>query len=103
MIDFIVVVLPTPLRPSSVTTSPSRTSKSTPCRMCDSPYQAFRPPTLRSSAIGDPQVGLNDLRVLRHTRVVAFGEDLAALQDRDAVGKVRHHREVVLDHQHRSI
>jgi len=43
MIDFIVVVLPAPLRPSKVTTSPSRTSKSTPCRMWLSPYQAFRP------------------------------------------------------------
>ena len=42
MIDFSVVVLPTPLRPSSVTTSPGRTSKVTPCRMCDSPYQACR-------------------------------------------------------------
>ena len=30
MIAFSVVVLPAPLRPSSVTTSPGRTSKSTP-------------------------------------------------------------------------
>jgi hypothetical protein len=30
MIDFIVVVLPAPLRPSSVTTSPSGMSKSMP-------------------------------------------------------------------------
>ncbi len=43
MIDFIVVVLPAPLRPSSVTTSPSPTSKSTPCSTWLSPYQAFRP------------------------------------------------------------
>ena len=42
MIDFRVVVLPAPLRPSSVTTSPSCTSKLTPWRMCDSPYQACR-------------------------------------------------------------
>ena len=41
MIDLSVVVLPAPLRPSSVTTSPVATSKSMPCRMCDSPYQAF--------------------------------------------------------------
>ena len=40
MIAFSVVVLPAPLRPSKVTTSPSRTSRSTPCRMCDSLYQA---------------------------------------------------------------
>ena len=42
MIDFSVVVLPAPLRPSSVTTSPWCTSNDTPCRMCDSPYQACR-------------------------------------------------------------
>ena len=33
MIDFSVVVLPAPFRPSSVTTSPSRTSKVMPCRI----------------------------------------------------------------------
>ena len=81
MIDFSVVVLPAPLRPSSVTTSPSRTSKSTPCRMCDSPYQALRPlhreQAMRRQA-WPPQVRLDHLRVLRHRGVVALGEDLAA-------------------------
>ena len=48
MTDLSVVVLPAPLRPSSVTTSPARTSKSTPCRMWDSPYQACRSRTQRS-------------------------------------------------------
>ena len=46
MTDFRVVVLPAPLRPSSVTSSPRPISKPTPCRMCDSPYQACRPATL---------------------------------------------------------
>ena len=32
-----VVVRPAPLRPSSVTSSPRPTTRSTPCRMCDSP------------------------------------------------------------------
>ena len=36
-----VVVFPAPLRPRMVTSSPGRTARSTPCRMCDSPYQAF--------------------------------------------------------------
>ena len=40
MIDFSVVVLPAPLRPSSVTTSPAFTLKLMPWRMWDSPYQA---------------------------------------------------------------
>ena len=32
-----VVVFPTPLRPNSPVTPPSRTSNETPCKMCDSP------------------------------------------------------------------
>src|SRR3989449_8048627 len=104
MIAFMVVVLPAPLRPRSVTTSPSRTSNSMPCRMCDSPYQAFKPLTASSrSAMAGAQVGLDHLRIFRNAGVVAFGEDLAALQDRDPVGKRRHHREIVLDHQDRAV
>ena len=64
MIDFSVVVLPAPLRPSSVTTSPSKTSKVTPCRMWDSPYQAcssFDRQQRRAcpdSGMADPEIGL---------------------------------------------
>ncbi len=54
MIDFSVVVLPAPLRPSSVTTSPAATSKSTPCRTCDSPYQALSSRTASSGAPAAP-------------------------------------------------
>src|SRR5438874_885265 len=43
-----VVVLPAPLRPSRVATSPSSTAKSMPCRTCDSPYQACNPSTSSS-------------------------------------------------------
>ena len=71
IIDLRVVVLPAPLRPSKVTTSPRRTSKSTPCRMWDSPYQASRPETFSSvaaslavfdgasiaSLMADPEIG----------------------------------------------
>src|SRR3954469_13043725 len=104
MIDFIVVVLPTPLRPRSVTTSPRRTSRSTPCRMCDSPYQACSPLTDRSgsresvSGISVPQVSLHDDRIVRAGRVIAFGEYLASLQHGYVVTQVRHYRKVVLDH-----
>src|ERR1700704_4170404 len=104
MIDFSVVVLPAPLRPRSVTTSPRGTSNCMPCRMCDSPYQAFKPFTASStSAMAGSEVGLDHLRILRNGGVVAFGEDLAALQDRDSIGKRRHHREIVLDHQDRAV
>src|SRR5688500_10314250 len=101
--DLSVVVLPAPLRPSSVTTSPSRTSKSMPCRMCDSPYQALRPLTSRRLGMSRPEVRLHHARIPGYRVVVAFGEDLTPLQHRDGVGKVRDHRQVVLDHQHRAV
>ena len=50
-----------------------------------------------------PEVSFDDLRVLRDRGVVALGEDLAALQDRDGVGERGDHREVVLDHQHGAV
>src|SRR3954471_8513597 len=96
MIDFIVVVLPAPLRPSRVTTSPSRTSKSTPCRMWLSPYHAFRP---WISSIDSPQVGGDDFGILRHGGVVAFRQHLAAGQHGDPVAQAFHDGQVVLDHQ----
>src|SRR5438067_2974106 len=85
MIDFSVVVLPAPLRPSSVTTSPSATSNSMPCRMCDSPYQALSPFTSNSLGMAGPEIGLDHARVLGHGVIVALGEDLAPLQHGDAV------------------
>src|SRR5512139_1770175 len=93
MMDFIVVVLPAPLRPSRVTTSPSPTSKSTPCRMWLSPYQALRPATFSItpwgcfSAIAAPQIGRDHLGVARHGGVVALGENLAAGEHGDAVAQ----------------
>src|SRR5436190_3261065 len=103
MTDFSVVVLPAPLRPSSVTTSPSRTSKSMPCRMCDSPYQAFNPRTSSKLDMPGSEIRLDDTRILGHAAVVALGKDLAALQDSDPVGERGNHREVVLDHEHGAI
>src|SRR5436190_11637258 len=85
MIDFSVVVLPAPLRPRSVTTSPSRTSKSMPCRMWDSPYQALRPRTSSRLGMTGSEIGLDHAGVLGHGVVVALGQDLASLQHSDAV------------------
>src|SRR2546430_1421893 len=102
--DLSVVVLPAPFRPSSVTTSPVRTSRSTPWRMCDSPYQASRSRTVRSgSGIARPHVRLDHVGVLRDGGVVALGQDLAARQHGDRVGQVLHHLEVVLDHEHGTV
>src|SRR5712691_3551481 len=104
-----VVVLPAPLRPSRVTTSPSATVKSMPCRMCDSPYQALRPLTRSSSAeetgsgMAGPQIGFDDLGIAGDGGVVAFGENAPAGQHRDGLRQIRDHRKVVLDHQHRAV
>ena len=70
MIDFSVVVLPAPLRPSSVTTSPASTSKVTPCSTWDSPYQACSPSTASSGAtlglsMADPEIGFAHARIGR--------------------------------------
>src|SRR6516162_8151336 len=97
MTDLSVVVLPTPLRPSRVTSSPRPISKSTPCRMCDSPYQACRPCTLRSgSTMAGPDIGFDHLRVLRHDVVGSFGQHLAARQHGDGVAEIGDHGHVVL-------
>src|SRR5450755_2319004 len=116
MIDFSVVVLPAPLRPSSVTTSPAFTLKLTPWRMCDSPYQASRfstdricPPVAEVAAVSAiirsgmprPQIGFLDALVLGQLGVIAFREHLPTGEDGDDVGQVRHHVEIMLDHQDR--
>src|ERR1700730_16254194 len=106
-IAFKVGVWPAPLRPSKVTTSPSPTSKLMPCRICDSPYQAWRSRTrsisLRwpaASGMSGTHIGLAHLGVLRHFGVIPFGEHAAARQHGDDIGEIGDDREVVLDHQH---
>src|SRR5262249_44624186 len=106
MIDLSVVVLPAPLRPSKVTTSPGSTSKVTPCRMWDSPYHACRPSTASSGAaslMAGPHVGFAYLRVGRHRGVVAFGEHAPAREHGDGVREVGDHGKVMLDHEHGAI
>src|SRR5262249_28649769 len=107
MIDFRVVVLPAPLRPSRVTTSPSRTSKITPWRMWDSPYQACRSFTARSGVLGssmtNPHVSLTHFRIVRDCVVVAFCQDSSARQYGNVMGKIGHDGQIVLDHQNGAI
>src|SRR5579862_4539803 len=108
MMALSVVVLPTPLRPSSVTTSPGCTSKVTPCRMCDSPYQASSPCTASmacvegevGSSMAGSKIGLTHGGIGRYGLIIPFGEDLAAGEHGDAVAEICHHAEVMLDHQH---
>src|SRR5678816_2407802 len=116
MIDFSVVVLPAPLRPSSVTTSPCAISNATPCRMCDSPYHACRSRTSRSGVAADAAVALgialamsgahvrlDDGRIRRYRLVVALREHLATREDGDVIRQRRDDGQVVLDHQHRPV
>src|SRR5437764_5825287 len=114
MIDFSVVVLPAPLRPSSVTTSPAFTSKLIPCRMWDSPYHASRLRTWRmlppvadfagASAIAvsgmtGSQIGFLDAFVLGEFAVMALREHLPSRQHGDDVGEIGHHAQIMLDHE----
>src|SRR5262245_44621018 len=108
MIDFMVVVLPAPLRPSSVTTSPANTSNVAPCSTCDSPYQACSPSTASSGAapglsMAGPEIGFAHAGIGRDRCIVSFGQHPAAGEDGDAVGQVGNHAEIVLDHQHGAI
>src|SRR5262245_1081173 len=112
MMARMVLVLPAPLRPSSVTTSPACTSKVMPCRTWLSPYQpctsrtaswasAMAGPVARIRA--GPHVSLDDPRVPGHLRVGAFRQNLAPRQYGDAVGEIGYHGEIVLHHQHRPV
>src|ERR1041385_6476703 len=104
MMDFSVVVLPAPLRPSSVTTSPWCTSNDTPCKMCDSPYHACKSFTessgARRSGMTRPHVGFLHLGIVGNRRVIALRQHAAARQYGDAMAKVLDHAQVVLDHEH---
>src|SRR5579862_255982 len=102
MIDFSVVVLPTPLRPSSVTTSPARTSNVAPWRMCDSPYQACSSLTVSSadvSGMAGPKIGLAHRRIIRHRLVVTLGQNLSTAKHGNTVTQIGDHAEIVFDHQ----
>src|SRR5436305_14361926 len=92
MIDFMVVVLPAPLRPTSVTSSPLRTSRSTPCSTWDSPYHACSLATESSaSRMLGAQVRRDHGRMLRARLVGAFGKHLASPQNGDSRGAPRDH------------
>src|SRR5205807_278463 len=67
MIDLSVVVLPAPLRPKSVTTSPLATLNAAPWRICDSPYHALRSRTDSSEAPGAPSgmAGISPVKVAK--------------------------------------
>src|SRR5271170_4482239 len=95
---FSVVVLPAPLRPSKVATSPSVTEKLMPCSTCDSPYQASRSRISSrgrlaaiASGMSGSKISLAHFVVVRDLAIGAFGENLAARQHGDHVGEIGDH------------
>src|SRR5260370_6508769 len=109
MADSSVVVWPAPLRPSRVTSSPRPISKPTPCRICDSPYQACRPSTLskgtlgNASAMAGPDIGLDHGGIPRHPGVGPPGHNLAARQHRGGIREICDDGHFVLAPQPRAI
>src|ERR1700685_3108554 len=103
LIGLSVVVLPTPFGPTKVTTSPGRTSKSTPCRTCDSPYQACRSFTQSNAAfsgMAGPQISLAHGRIGRDRLVIALREHPAAGEHGDTVAQIGNAAPLVLNHEH---
>src|SRR6516165_3280488 len=103
MIDFKVVVLPAPLRPRSVTTSPESTSKVAPCSTWDSPYHASSPSIASSGegvglSMANTEIGFTNTGIGGHRLVIALGQYTTAREHCDAVREVCDDAEIVLDH-----
>src|SRR5262249_47306294 len=108
MTDFNVVVLPAPLRPSNVTTSPADTSNVAPWSTCDSPYQACSPSTASKGApfglsMPSSEVCLAYERVGGNRLVIAFGQHSAAREHRDLVERLGAPVEFFFNHHHRAV
>src|SRR6516165_2625087 len=102
MMDFRVVVLPAPLRPSSVTTSPANTSKLAPCSTWDSPYQACSPSTASNGATAalsmtNPEISFPHRGIIRNRPIIAFCQHAPAREHGDAMREIGDDAEVVLD------
>src|SRR5688572_12222880 len=90
------VVLPAPLRPSSMVRDLSGTEKSTPCRMWYCPMWVLTPCRLSMSA-RDAKVRFLHDRQGDHRGGLAVGNELALVKHDDAVGERTHHVHLVLD------
>src|SRR6185369_6417140 len=93
-----VVVLPMPLRPSSVAVSPGRIPKLTSESTWLAPYAVCRPLTSRSNFVSE--IGLPDFGVRADGGRGPGGDDAAVYEHRDAVGQPEHRVHVVLHQQH---
>src|SRR5439155_10949556 len=103
MIERTVVVLPMPLRPMSVTTSPGAMASEMPCSTWLKPYVVCTPSSSSRLAmrhrlfVGRTQIGLAHLGIGADRRR-HIGRDHAPIdQDSDPVGECEHRLHVVLD------
>src|SRR5437764_13961315 len=99
-----VVVLPTPLRPSSAAHSPIRSSRFTPCRMCSFPMWTWTSSSLSMAGFFHvvlvllaPEIGLAHALVGGDVGRSPGGKDRALRHDRDVIGNPEYHLHVVLD------
>src|SRR5437588_9034080 len=99
-----VVVLPTPLRPSTAAASPGLTSRLTPWRMCSLPIWTCTPSSLSMRRLLDvvlvlatTQVGLADALVGCNILRTAGCQDAALCHDGDVGCDPEHDLHVVLD------
>src|ERR1700691_792431 len=94
-----VVVLPAPLAPINVTSSPSLTSRETSCNAGTRPYETLIPSTW-SMLSSLPQIGRDDfgMRLYRSGRTV--GDDPPLIENDNRIGNSHHHLHVVLDEHH---
>src|SRR4051812_29244682 len=97
------VVLPAPLRPSSMVREFGATLKSTPCRMWYCPMCVWTAFSSSRSGTRDAEIGfLHDWHG-DHFGGHALGDELALMQHHDAVRERAHHIHLVLDEQHRLV
>src|SRR6266851_6413429 len=89
-----VVLFPAPLRPTSVMSSPSFTSKLTSRSACACPYHAVR---FCTSSIDLSEIRGDDRGIVPHLLVAAVGDHAALLHHDYAIGKLRDDAHVVLD------
>src|SRR5437588_4760282 len=99
-----VVVLPTPLRPSSAAASPGLTSRLTPWRMCSLPIWTCTPSSLSMRrfleivlVLGTTEIGFADALVGRNIPGTAGRQDAALRHDGDVGCDPEHDLHVVLD------
>src|SRR5262249_28538666 len=99
-----VVVLPTPLRPSSAAHSPACTARLTPCRICSLPIWTWTSSSLRMGGfldvvlvLGTAQIGLAHALVRCDLLRAAGRQDGALRHHRDVGRDLEHHFHVVLD------